>query len=63
MIYARMGIMGMMVFHQKVRIASDKKLTEAYCVIFLSTLSMSLLVPLAIAFMARVQLDRLSSHD
>ena len=44
--------MRMMVFHQKVRIVSDRKLTEAHCAIFLSTLSMLLLVPLAMAFMA-----------
>jgi len=63
MIHTRMGIMEMMVFHQKVRIVSDKKLTKAYCAIFLSILSISLLVASVMAFMTRVQLDRLSSHN
>jgi len=63
MMHVRMDIMGMMVFHQKVRIASNRKLTEAHYAIFSSTLSMLLLVPLVMASMARVQLDRLFSHD
>jgi len=63
MMHARMGIMRMMVFHQKVRIVLDRKLTEAHCAIFSSTLSMSLLVPLAMASIARVQLDKLFSYN
>ena len=63
MTHTRIDIIGIMVFHPKVRIASDRKLTKAYYAIFLSTLSMSLLVPSVMASMARVQLDRLSSHD
>ena len=42
----------MMVLDQKVRIASDRKLTETHCTILSSTLSMSLLVPSAMAAMA-----------
>jgi len=61
--HMRMDIMGMMVSHQKVRIASDRKLTEAHYAIFSSILSMSLLVPLVMASMARVQLDGLSSYN